>query len=193
MQKLVIIILFACLVFAGNVFAGTRQSVYNYGTKYVPVLTYVFKNSRNITKFKKPVVINKIKYSAVEGLANLARIMNNDNTTMRMKAIKFKPETLTIYGFRFNSYKVNNLLAKKLKRIKNLISKKRFSIKSITGYTDHFGTEEYNSQLAMERAESVEDYLSLKNIKLYGYGKCCYISKHNFKDRRVVIYGLEKF
>ncbi len=193
MKKLVIITLFVCLVSAANVFAETRQSVYNYGAKYVPVLTYVFKNSRNITKFKKPVVINKIKYSAAEELANLARIMRNDNASMRVKAIKFKPETLTIYGFRFNSYKINNLLVKKLKRVKNLISKKRFSIKSITGYTDHFGTKAYNNKLAMERAESAEEYLSLKNIKLYGYGKCCYISKNNLKDRRVVIYGLEKF
>jgi len=48
-------------------------------------------------------------------------------------------------------------------------------------------------KLALERAETAERFLGLKNIKIFGYGKCCYISKINLKDRRVVIYGMEKF
>lgn len=193
MQKITVATLLTCLVFVSNVFAGTRQGVYNYGAKYIPISTYVFKNSRNTTKFKKPVTIDKSKYSVVKGLTSLALMMKDNNASMRPKIIKFKQGTLTVYGFRFNSYKINNLLAKKLERIKKLISKKWFSVKSIIGYTDHFGIKDYNDKLALERAKSVEKYLGLKNIKLRGYGKCCYISKINFKNRRVSIYGLEKF
>ena len=57
---------------------------------------------------------------------------------------------------------------------------------TITGYTDHFGTKQYNDWLALKRAESAEKFLHVR-AKLKGYGKCCYISKINRINRRVEI------
>ena len=181
--------LFICLVFAKHSFAKTRQRAFQFKGHYVPVNTYVFTDKSNVTKLK-PVIGNNVKQTSIAGaLTNLARLINNN----KIKSVKYKPEKFIISGFAFNSYKLNKTLRAKLKRVASLINKKGLIVKSITGYTDHFGTKAYNNKLALERAKSAERYLALKNIKLKGYGKCCYISKINIKDRRVVIYGLEKF
>ena len=189
-KKILLIVLTVCLVFAGNAFAKTRQRAYNYGVKYVPALTYVFQKNKSLTKFQKP--IRKTTDGSVAGaLKKMAYLLKKNVSTIH--AVKFKSVKLTVYGFKFNSFAINKLLSIKLNKIKKLISEKKINVKSITGYTDHFGTKAYNNKLALERAKSAERYLDLKNIKLYGYGKCCYISKINLKDRRVIVYGLEKF
>ena len=189
-KRILLIVFTLCLVFAGNVYAKTRQHAYDYGAKYVPVLTYVFQKKEALTKLQKPV--SKSQSVPVAGaLKRLADLLKGNASAIR--SVKFKPVKLTVYGFKFNSFAINKILSKKLNKIKKLIAEKKIKIKSITGYTDHFGTKAYNNKLALERAKSAESYLGLKNIKLYGYGKCCYISKINFKDRRVTINGLEKF
>jgi len=180
--------LLICLVFAKYSFAQARQRAYQYKGNYVPANTYVFVNKSNITKLK-PAVDNVKQSSISDALTNLARLINNK----KIKSVKYKPEKFIISGFAFNSYKLNKTLKNKLNKILNLISKKILIVKSITGYTDHFGTKAYNNKLALERAKSVKRYLALKDIELKGYGKCCYISKINIKDRRVDIHGLEKF
>ena len=191
MQKTILLaVSLLCLVFAGNVFAKTRQQDYNYGKGYLPALTYVFQKKQNLTVFKKSV--QKMVNNGVAGaLKKMAYLLKKNASAIR--AVKFKPVKFTVYGFKFNSFAINKLLSIKLNKIKKLISEKKINVKSITGYTDHFGTKAYNNKLALERAKSAERYLDLKNIKLYGYGKCCYISKINLKDRRVIVYGLEKF
>ncbi len=45
----------------------------------------------------------------------------------------------------------------------------------ISGYTDNIGSETYNNQLSLKRAQAVSDYLILRNISparisVYGYG-----------------------
>ena len=189
-KRILSIVFTLCLVFAGNAYAKTRQRAYDYGAKYVPVLTYVFQKKEALTKLQKPV--SKSQSVPVAGaLKRLADLLKGNANAIR--SVKFKPVKFTVYGFKFNSFTINKILSRKLNKIKKLIAEKKIKIKSITGYTDHFGTKAYNNKLALERAKSAESYLGLKNIKLYGYGKCCYISKINFKDRRVIINGLEKF
>ena len=189
-KKILLIVLTVCLVFAGNAFAKTRQRAYNYGATYVPALTYVFQRNKSLTKFQKPV--RKTADGSVAGaLKKMAYLLKRNASAIH--AVKFKPVKLTVYGFKFNSFVINKTLSKKLNKIKKLIAEKIIKVESITGYTDHFGTKAYNNKLALERAETAERFLGLKNIKIFGYGKCCYISKINLKDRRVVIYGMEKF
>ncbi|MHB1696621.1 MAG: OmpA family protein [bacterium] len=192
MRKLILFaFLLSCLVFTKNSFAKTRQRAYEYKGGYIPAATYVFTNTESVTKLKRPAAYRKTeKYSVAGALSKLAGLIRINK---KITAVKFKPKKFIIYGFHFNSYKINKTLKLKLAHIKNLINKKSFKVESITGYTDHFGTKSYNNKLAFKRAKSVENYLGLKNIKLLGYGKCCYISKINLKDRRVIIYGLEKF
>ena len=189
-KKILLIVLTVCLVFAGNAFAKTRQRAYNYGATYMPALTYVFQRNKSLTKFQKPV--SKTADGSVAGaLKKMAYLLKGNASAIHV--VKFKPVKLTFYGFKFNSFAINKTLSKKLNKIKKLIAGKKIKVKSISGYTDHFGTKAYNNKLALERAKVAERFLGLKNIKIFGYGKCCYISKMNLKDRRVIIYGMEKF
>jgi outer membrane protein OmpA-like peptidoglycan-associated protein len=190
LKTILLTVLIVCFIFAGNVFAKTRQHIYNYGKGYLPALTYVFQKKQNLTVFKKSVP-KRVHNGVAGALKKMAYLLKGNASAIH--TIKFKPVKFTVYGFKFNSFKINKMLSRKLNKIKKLIAEKKIKVKSITGYTDHFGTKAYNNKLALERAKSAESYLGLKNIKLYGYGKCCYISKINLKDRRVIVYGLEKF
>jgi outer membrane protein OmpA-like peptidoglycan-associated protein len=189
---LIITLLILSLVFTRESHAKTRQAVYNYGKKYTSSLTYVFKNNDSITKFRKPIIVKKRKNNYISnGLKRLAMIIGGSKNASAIKLNKKNNfiKKYTAYGFNFNSYKISPFVAGRLNYIKNIIKENHYKALSITGYTDHFGTKKYNDELALERAKSAEKYLGLKNIKVYGYGKCRYISKRNFKNRRIVIRG----
>ena len=177
----ILIFLSVLLLMPLQSYAATRQRDVNY-KGYISSLTFaIVKHKENITKFHKPVINKKV--SIVNALNKISFALKKHPQVKKFKSLK--PKSITAYGFAFNSYKLNSLLRERLNYIKGIIKNKKAI--SITGYTDHFGTKAYNNKLALERAKSVESYLGLKNIKLYGYGKCCYISKINLKDRRVVI------
>lgn len=177
----ILIFLSVILLIPFQSYAATRQRNINY-KRYISSLTFaIVKHKETITKFHKPIVNKQI--SVTNALNKLSLIFKKHIIVKKAKSLKFK--NIIAYGFAFNSYKINSLLAERLNYIKDVIKNKK--VISITGYTDHFGTKAYNNKLALERAKSAERYLGLKNIKLYGYGKCCYISKINLKDRRVVI------
>ena len=174
-----VIVSASSILLSSNVFAYTRQKTEIYGGYNIPVLTYVIAPSRHLTVFKK---FRRKNITVLTALKRLQTIIGKNNV-LRKTVYK----TYTAYGFNFNSYKINPFVAGRLNYIKNLIRSKSIKILSIAGYTDNIGTKAYNDELALKRAKSAEKYLGLKHIKLYGYGKCCYISKYNFKNRRVVL------
>lgn len=171
----------------GKSFASTKQAVYRYGAHYVPVLTYVFAPSGKITVLQKPekqkLNLKKSVYSTLRRFSLILKKKSSAPSHIRI----FK--TFIVSGFNFNSFAINKLVKSKLININKSIKLGKYKVLSVTGYTDHFGTKAYNNKLALKRAEIVEKFLGLKSIKLNGYGKCCYISIINKKDRRVVIKG----
>ena len=60
--------------------------------------------------------------------------------------------------FDFNSATIKEEYNPILEKLKNYIESKNYKI-SITGYTDSKGTKEYNKELSLRRAESVEEKL----------------------------------
>ena len=168
-------------------YSAVRQRPFVYNG-YVPQSSFVIlKHKANLSKFPPlPKKVISRAGSVQKALINIARLLKIK------RPVKPVIKKYTAYGFNFNSYAITKLLRQRLNYIKTLIRNRsqHLSVKdviSITGYTDHFGTKAYNNKLALKRALSVEKYLGLKNIRLFGYGKCCYISKRNFKNRRVVI------
>lgn len=184
-KKLALILIILTLFLCGKSFAGTRQAVYRYGGNYVPALTYVFASSVKITVLKKPekqkMNLKKPVYSTLKKFSFMLKNKSSIASPVRI----FR--TFIAYGFNFNSFVINKLVKSKLINIDKSIKSGNYKVLSITGYTDHFGTKAYNNKLALERALSSEKFLDLRHIKLYGYGKCCYASKINRKNRRIVI------
>ena len=60
--------------------------------------------------------------------------------------------------FDFNSATIKEEYTPRLEKLKNYIEAKNEKI-SITGYTDSKGTKEYNKELSLRRAESLEEKL----------------------------------
>lgn len=59
----------------------------------------------------------------------------------------------------------------------------------LRGYTDNIGTENYNTALALRRADAVKQYLvelglSADLIKTAGYGSCCYLVANGTEEER---------
>ncbi len=106
-----------------------------------------------------------------------------------MRSGLYSNNGLILYGFAENSSVITPLMKVALLKIKNIIKNKNITI---TGYTDHYYTKAYNEALAFKRALAAEKFLNskkpiLRNIGLSGKGKCCYISKINHINRRIVI------
>ena len=57
-----------------------------------------------------------------------------------------------------NRFKVSKQASKFLEKLKNYIESKNYKV-SIIGYTDSKGTKQYNKELSLRRAESVEEKL----------------------------------
>ncbi len=93
---------------------------------------------------------------------------------------------MTVY-FEFNSSAVSPEERKKL--IEEIPGLKRSDI-TLAGYTCDIGGQQYNDRLALARARSVEAILEEHNVipvKVYGKGKCCYVSESKPKNRRVEV------
>ena len=184
-KKLSLILIILTLFICGKSFAGTRQAVYRYNENYVPTVTYIFVPAVKITMLKKPekqkMNLKKSVYSTLRKFSFMLKNKSSNASPVRI----FR--TFIAYGFNFNSFVINKLVKSKLINIDKSIKSGNYKVLSITGYTDHFGTKAYNNKLALKRARSAEKFLDLRRIKLYGYGKCCYVSKINRKDRRIVI------
>ena len=184
-KKLSLILIISTLFICGKSFAGTRQAVYRYNGNYAPTVTYVFVPAVKITILKKPekqkMNLEKSVYSTLGKFSFMLK--NKSSIASHVRIFR----TFITYGFNFNSFAINKLVKSKLINIDKSIKSGNYKVLSITGYTDHFGTKAYNNKLALKRARSAEKFLDLRRIKLYGYGKCCYVSKINRKDRRIVI------
>ena len=76
------------------------------------------------------------------------KIKENDIIVLDANALKFD----------FNSATIKEEYTPVLEKLKNYIESKNHKI-SITGYTDSKGTKEYNRELSLRRAESVEEKL----------------------------------
>jgi peptidoglycan-associated lipoprotein len=92
-----------------------------------------------------------------------------DSTTGRYNAAA----VLTTVYFGFDKYNVEVTERAKLAAISEQTAKLRIIV---AGYTDHFGTEQYNHGLSDRRAQSVKNYLvSLgtpdANIEIQAFGK----------------------
>ena len=191
---LIVFLFLTVLTFMPRAYSAVRQRPFRYNG-YVPQSTFVIlKHKANLTKFLPPPkkkVITPVS-SVKKALTSMAGLFKIKSSGVTKKPVKQVIKKYTAYGFNFNSYAITKLLRQRLNYIKTLIRNRsqHLSVKdviSITGYTDRYGTKSYNNKLALERALSAEKYLGLKNIKLSGYGKCCYVSKRNFKNRRVVV------
>ena len=184
-KKLTVILIILTLFICGKSFAGTRQAIYRYNGNYVPAVTYVFVPAVKITILKKPekqkMNLKKSVYSTLRKFSLMLKNKSSVSSPVRI----FR--TFIAYGFNFNSFAINKLVKSKLMNIDKSIKSGNYEVLSITGYTDHFGTKAYNNKLALKRARSAEKFLGLRHIRLYGYGKCCYVSKINRKNRRIVV------
>lgn len=76
------------------------------------------------------------------------KLKENDVIVLDANALKFD----------FNSATIKKEYTPVLEKLKNYIERKNHKI-SITGYTDSKGTREYNRELSLRRAESVEEKL----------------------------------
>ncbi len=92
----------------------------------------------------------------------------------------------TVY-FEFDSSVVSPEEKKKL--IEEIPGLKRSDI-TLAGYTCDIGGQQYNDKLALARGRSVEAILEEHGVipvKVYGKGKCCYVSESKPKNRRVEV------
>lgn len=168
---------------------SARQDIV-YFPGYVPSVTYALKSKDKITVFKKPVAVFS-RTALISGLLKKRRFF------MKPVAVAVFPSRdaknphgggkkllrsiiVSISGFRENSAELSGYMKLKLQTLS------RANVVSITGYTDKFGGRRYNDSLAVKRALAAEKYLGIKT-EINGYGKCCYISKTNRRNRRIVI------
>ena len=91
----------------------------------------------------------KLSHSRIDDLNTKEdKIKENDIIVLDANALKFD----------FNSATIKEEYTPVLEKLKNYIESKNHKI-SITGYTDSKGTKEYNRELSLRRAESVEEKL----------------------------------
>jgi len=91
-------------------------------------------------------------------------------------------EVISNIYFDFDKYNIKPAEMKKLKEaIRILKSKYSDKVIKVVGYTDWFGSEGYNDELARKRAYQVATLLWVAGltVKPEWKGKCCYVSKDN--------------
>ena len=109
------------------------------------------------------------------------KIKENDIIVLDANALKFD----------FNSATIKEEYTPVLEKLKNYIESKNNKI-SITGYTDSKGTKEYNRELSLRRAESVEEKLielglaPEKIIETKGNGDTNPIASNDTEEGRAV-------
>lgn len=103
-------------------------------------------NLRNNTMKTTAIEIDGINIDDLN--AKEDKIKENDIIILDANALKFD----------FNSATIKEQYIPVLEKLKNYIENKNHKI-SIVGYTDSKGTREYNRELSLRRAESVEEKL----------------------------------
>jgi hypothetical protein len=99
----------------------------------------------------------------------------SDSETNYYKLLDSLNTTDLIY-FNFGSYELNPESYELLNKIAEEMSSNPDLKIQITGHTDNIGSEEFNAELSLKRAQSVKAYLVLQgcnseNIEAYGKGK----------------------
>lgn len=179
--------------------AFTVQYIFKPNKYYVNHKTYGLTPNKTITKLIPQPIIrisynkiykNFIKKNEAKKIVKFYKqksyYANGHLTNVKyLKSGLYSNKGLILYGFAENSYVLTPLMKITLLKIKNIIKNKNITI---TGYTDHYYTKAYNEVLAFKRALAAEKFLNFKkHIGLAGRGKCCYISKKNHINRRIVI------
>lgn len=95
-------------------------------------------------------------------------------------------EPLEIVFFDFDSAELNAKAKITLLNILPEISGKKILI---NGYTDSVGSESYNKQLGLSRAQSVKDFFikaksDATEIETFGNGLCCYLEPNRTEEQR---------
>ncbi|KAA0257522.1 OmpA family protein [Deferribacter autotrophicus] len=130
----------------------------------------------------------QLNYPSVNPFAILGHKKSNINRDKPLKTGIRKGVIGNIY-FDFDKYNIKPEEQRKLQQIiKTLKSKYSNKIIKVIGYTDWFGTEKYNDELARKRAYQVALHLwkAGLTVKPEGRGKCCYKTTPE-KSRRVEI------
>ncbi len=125
---------------------------------------------------KKPIANNINRNIDINNNNNDDDINNNNNKVIygNKKDVLFSN---TIY-FNFDSYEIKDNEKQNLQLTAQYLNEERnkhINIK-LNGYCDDLGTEQYNYELGLKRAEAVKYYLvklgiNESRIKIYSYGK----------------------
>jgi len=133
--------------------------------------------------FKKPLPPQEIEESSSRSLSNKI-IRYETNAVKRLSEnINVWPEEYRVY-FDNNSANITKSAAAVLDRIIAIAEKEHVANGiSISGYTDHSGTSNYNQRLAIERATNVSSYLAQNGLDYHkitavnGYGEDNFVSR----------------
>jgi OmpA-OmpF porin, OOP family len=96
------------------------------------------------------------------------------------------PEDHNVY-FDFNKYNLTPATGVKLDTLAALLKRESMLSLEILGYTDNFGTKEYNDKLSLERAEACKQYLIQKGVdasrlSVQAKGACCPLKPETTPD-----------
>jgi len=95
--------------------------------------------------------------------------------------------------FDFDSDKLDAEAQATIKKVADLMAKYPDTDVALAGHTDKYGSDDYNANLSLRRAEAVADALVAlgveedKIIKIQGFGKQDIVSQVNRENRRVLI------
>ena len=94
------------------------------------------------------------------------------------KRVILKPETVATVYFDFDMYNLKDSATEKLDSVYKVLVETPGATLQISGYTDGFGTVEYNKGLSDRRARACYDYLVAKGIdssriSFESFGACC--------------------
>jgi outer membrane protein OmpA-like peptidoglycan-associated protein len=111
-------------------------------------------NDKLIPAMKKPVTVQTVSET----------LTSEADSLMKLKASM--PKNLMIY-FEFNKTKFKHDLQtdNSIAPFKVWLDKYPGSMLSVTGHTDLVGTTNYNFELGLKRAQTVEKYLEIQGIK----------------------------
>ena len=100
--------------------------------------------------------------------------------------------------FDFDSYKIDAVAGSTVEAVAILMKEHPDTFLILEGHTDKYGTNEYNDQLSVNRAEAVKDALVNEGIDedridAFGYGKSRFIPDlSNHENRRVLILSIDE-
>jgi outer membrane protein OmpA-like peptidoglycan-associated protein len=94
------------------------------------------------------------------------------------KKLEIKAENVVTLYYDFDKSVIREREQKILDSIYNILSENKTWTIQVSGYTDGFGTNEYNEKLSDRRAKAAADYLAKKGIEtsrisFVSFGECC--------------------